>query len=100
MTASKTPQIVGVDLIQFMAACIVMLFHLCFWIWAGGPGAMGFTVAKVPVQFHELAFFRFGTVGVNVFFVVSDSSSLIRRKIRRHMNFSGIASFDLCQRFG
>ncbi len=71
MTAPKTPQIIGVDLIRYMAACIVVLFHLCFWIWAGRPGGMGFNVAKLPIQFHELAFLRVGAVGVNVFFVIS-----------------------------
>jgi peptidoglycan/LPS O-acetylase OafA/YrhL len=71
VVAPKTNQIIGIDLIRFFAASIVMLFHLCYWIWAGGPFATTPAAAKAAIQFPELAFFRYGLVGVDIFFVVS-----------------------------
>jgi peptidoglycan/LPS O-acetylase OafA/YrhL len=69
--APKTSQIIGIDVIRFFAASIVMLFHLCYWIWAGGPIATTPAAARAAIQFPELAFFRYGVVGVDIFFVVS-----------------------------
>jgi peptidoglycan/LPS O-acetylase OafA/YrhL len=67
----KRNQIVGVDLIRFFAAFIVMLYHLCYFIWAGRPIATTFLAAKGAVQFPALSFFKYGFVGVDIFFVVS-----------------------------
>ncbi|WFU70965.1 acyltransferase [Bradyrhizobium sp. CB2312] len=64
-------QILGVDLLRFSASLTVMCFHLCFFVWAGGPGATARTAAKSSVQFQELRFFEFGSVGVQIFFVIS-----------------------------
>ena len=64
-------QIIGLDLVRFGAACLVMLFHLCYWISAGGSDATAPNVAKVHIQYNELAIFRLGYVGTYIFFVLS-----------------------------
>jgi peptidoglycan/LPS O-acetylase OafA/YrhL len=67
MITPKVRQIVGIDLIRFFAALLVMLFHLCYWIWAGGPDVTTPAAAKAAIQFQELAFLRYGGVGVQIF---------------------------------
>lgn len=72
MTAvSATRQIIGIDLIRFFAASIVVLFHFCYHIWAGGPGTTTPAAAQAAIEFPELKFFRAGSVGVEIFFVIS-----------------------------
>lgn len=68
---SRARQIIGIDLIRFFAASIVVLFHFCYHIWAGGPGTTTPAAAKAAIQFQELKFFRAGSVGVEIFFVLS-----------------------------
>jgi peptidoglycan/LPS O-acetylase OafA/YrhL len=67
---STTRQIVGLDAIRFMAALMVMTFHLGFWIWAGGPAHPG--LGGVRLDYTWLAPFTApGWIGVDVFFVIS-----------------------------
>src|SRR5262249_3925366 len=64
LSTKSDRQIVGIDLVRFGAACGVMLYHLCYLIIPGGPYA--------PTRlFPEFAFFRFGNIGIFVFFVIS-----------------------------
>lgn len=62
---------VGIDLVRVFAAAIVALFHLAYWPWVR-PKA---TIAPILTELHfdDLfsAFFSFGWVGVNIFFVIS-----------------------------
>jgi peptidoglycan/LPS O-acetylase OafA/YrhL len=67
----QSKQIVGLDLVRFAAAYLVVMFHLTYWIWAGGPDSTTPNAAKFSVRFDDLAMFRFGYVGVHIFFVLS-----------------------------
>lgn len=63
----------GLDIIRFVAALLVLGLHLGFWAWwpAEHPGTIGRTFPGLPA-FPELTqSFWFGWVGVEVFFVVS-----------------------------
>lgn len=68
---SSHQQIIGLDLLRFCAAFMVMMFHLGFWIWAGPPSSTPLHAAGVTVELRGLAFFAFGRVGVEIFFVLS-----------------------------
>ncbi len=69
--AASQRQIVGLDLLRFSAAFMVVMFHLGFWIWAGPPTSTPLRAAGVTVEFRELSVFAFGRVGVEIFFVLS-----------------------------
>ncbi len=59
-------QIVGLDALRFVAALLVVAFHLCFLHGSNGPGAIatpGYDLFK-PFTF-------FGWIGVEIFFVLS-----------------------------
>src|SRR5262245_17362533 len=64
-------QIVGLDLLRFLAACLVLFFHLGYNIWAGPPETTTRRAAGSLIQFHELDFFKIGRLGVDIFFVIS-----------------------------
>jgi peptidoglycan/LPS O-acetylase OafA/YrhL len=67
---SATRQIIGIDAIRCLAAVLVMIFHLSYWIWAGQAFHPGLGV--VPPDYIWLAPFAApGWVGVQVFFVIS-----------------------------
>ena len=68
---SHSRQIVGLDLVRFAAACLVMFFHFGFWMWAGPAESITSRAAGVSVRFPELTFLSFGRVGVEIFFVIS-----------------------------
>ena len=69
-TKSGVRQIVGLDAIRFLAAALVMSFHLAFWIWASEPDHPG--LGGFPLAYEWLApFVAPGWVGVQVFFVLS-----------------------------
>ncbi len=68
--ASAARQLLGLDLIRFLAAASVMMFHLSYWSWAK-PGSEAARIAG-SVSFPEMEPFTwFGWIGVQVFFVVS-----------------------------
>ena len=65
--------IIGLDLIRFMSAAMVMLFHLTFWSWAPplGGGTIRHLMPTLP-RFPEMVPISWtGWVGVEVFFVLS-----------------------------
>lgn len=69
----KRQHIIGLDLIRFVCAAMVMFFHLAFWSWA--PPIDVSTIRRlmpdVP-QFPELTLIvSQGWVGVDIFFVLS-----------------------------
>ncbi len=64
-------QIIGLDLIRFTAAFMVMLFHLGFWISAGPPSSTALRAAGSTIEMKELGALASGRVGVEIFFVLS-----------------------------
>jgi peptidoglycan/LPS O-acetylase OafA/YrhL len=64
----KNKQIVGLDGLRFLAAMMVLLFHLGFWNWTKAESFHG----PFPDAYAGfIAFAWFGWVGVEVFFVLS-----------------------------
>lgn len=66
--------ILGIDIVRFFAAALVMVFHLGFWSWWEGGEAVGTIHRHYPnlPHFPELISLSwFGWVGVQVFFVIS-----------------------------
>jgi peptidoglycan/LPS O-acetylase OafA/YrhL len=63
--------VIGIDIIRFCAALMVMLFHLAYWSWA--PAAtLTKSVTDGIARFPSLAPFVWpGWVGVEIFFVIS-----------------------------
>ena len=69
--AAAHRHIVGLDLIRFVSAAMVMLFHLGFWSWAAPFGTIRGLMPNLPT-FPELTPVAWvGWVGVEVFFVLS-----------------------------
>ena len=64
----KRQQIVGLDALRFLAALLVLSFHLTFWNWTSGADYLG---PFPPAYQVLLPFTWFGWVGVEVFFVLS-----------------------------
>ena len=83
---SHSRQIVGLDLVRFAAACLVMFFHFGFWMWAGPAESITSRAAGVSVRFPELTFLSFGRVGVEIFFVIS--GFIIAYSARTRLRFS------------
>lgn len=68
--ASSQKQILGLDLLRFMAATLVMAYHFGFWHVATSGGALnGALSADVTEWSTRLS--HFGWVGVEIFFVIS-----------------------------
>jgi peptidoglycan/LPS O-acetylase OafA/YrhL len=62
--------IVGLDMVRFVSAVMVMMFHLAYWSWAGG-GTIARLMPNLP-SFPELTPVAWlGWVGVEIFFVLS-----------------------------
>lgn len=62
---------VGVDLLRFAAASLVMFFHLALWSWVAPNGTTA-TIVRGAVSFPELqSFAAEGWIGVQIFFVIS-----------------------------
>lgn len=71
MTAGGVRQAFGgIDILRFLAAVAVALYHYCFWIWAFPNGLSG-RAAGVSPQEVLGSFFTWGWVGVQIFFVIS-----------------------------
>jgi peptidoglycan/LPS O-acetylase OafA/YrhL len=63
--------IVGLDLVRFASAAMVMSFHLGFWSWAAPLGTIRRLMRNLPT-FPELTLVAWpGWVGVEIFFVLS-----------------------------
>ena len=62
---------VGVDLLRFIAACLVMFFHLALWSWVAPNGTTA-SIVRGAVAFPELqSAAAAGWIGVQIFFVIS-----------------------------
>lgn len=62
---------VGVDLLRFVAASLVMFFHLALWSWVAPHGTTA-TIVRGAVAFPELQpAAGAGWIGVQIFFVIS-----------------------------
>lgn len=60
----------GIDILRFLAAVSVALYHYCFFMWAFPQGIAG-RAAEVPPQPALEHLFSWGWIGVEVFFVIS-----------------------------
>lgn len=65
----KRNQIVGLDLIRFMAAMAVVIFHFTYWIWAPDSSTPK-RITGGMFEFRTLNL-AWGWIGVQVFFVIS-----------------------------
>src|SRR5580704_6238109 len=63
-------QIVGIDAIRCLAAILVMVFHLSYWIWAGAAYHPGLGAASLDYAWLA-PWTSSGWIGVQVFFVIS-----------------------------
>ncbi|WP_027060801.1 acyltransferase family protein [Mesorhizobium loti] len=61
----------GVDILRFLAAVMVMVYHYGFWVWAYPDGMSARVSGGVPPQPEMGAWVEFGWVGVQIFFVIS-----------------------------
>jgi len=67
----RSHRYIGVDLLRFAAASLVMLFHLGLWSWVA-PNGTAATVLRGATTFPELQGVAApGWVGVQIFFVIS-----------------------------
>ena len=63
--------ILGLDLLRFFAAVLVMLFHLAYLDWTL-PGSTAFRLSGGAISFPEFTSIAgFGWIGVQIFFVIS-----------------------------
>lgn len=63
----------GLDVIRFVAAVFVLLFHFAFLAWNEPAGAVGLRAAigAPPAYLELLSFTWWGWIGVEIFFVIS-----------------------------
>ncbi|WP_246707247.1 acyltransferase family protein [Mesorhizobium sp. NZP2077] len=61
----------GVDILRFLAAVLVMVYHYGFWVWAYPDGISAQATGGVPPQPDIGAWVGSGWVGVEIFFVIS-----------------------------
>ncbi len=67
----KSPhQIVGIDILRFCAACMVMVYHLAFWSW-NANGTAHKVIGTPHNYFAAAPYAWFGWIGVQIFFVIS-----------------------------
>lgn len=64
-------QILGLDLLRFIAACLVMALHLGFWSWWPAGGSINRAFPDLPSYPELISATWFGWVGVEIFFVLS-----------------------------
>jgi peptidoglycan/LPS O-acetylase OafA/YrhL len=67
-------QIVGLDFLRFIAATMVMAFHLGFWCFVENDSSIGSSrgaFGPKPQIFHPFPLAQYGWVGVQIFFVIS-----------------------------
>ena len=63
-------QIVGLDLVRFTAACLVVMHHLGFWIWANAAQSQASGLNALSYRWLG-PFAAPGWIGVEIFFVLS-----------------------------
>ena len=92
--AVNAKHILGLDILRFVAACLVVAFHYCFLMGINPEGLVG-SASRGVVKFPELyESTNFGWVGVQIFFVISgfviafsgeksSASSFLRSRIVR-----------------
>ena len=69
--AVNAKHILGLDILRFVAACLVVAFHYCFLMGINPEGLVG-SASRGVVKFPELyESTNFGWVGVQIFFVIS-----------------------------
>lgn len=61
----------GVDILRFLAAVMVMVYHYGFWVWAYPDGVSARATGGIPAQPAIGAWVESGWVGVQIFFVIS-----------------------------
>ncbi|MER9327937.1 acyltransferase [Mesorhizobium sp. M0488] len=61
----------GVDILRFLAAVLVMVYHYGFWVWAYPDGLSAQATGGVPAQPAIGAWVESGWIGVQIFFVIS-----------------------------
>lgn len=61
----------GVDILRFLAAVMVMVYHYGFWVWAFPDGVSARATGGIPAQPAIGAWVESGWVGVQIFFVIS-----------------------------
>lgn len=67
--ASSRQYYFGLDLIRFVSACLVLLFHLGYSTWQPESGARDIVLGTYTIP--ETSMFWFGGMGVQIFFVIS-----------------------------
>ena len=68
---ATTAHVIGLDIIRFSAALMVMVFHLAYWSWAPAH-SLTKDISGGIVAFPSMAELTwFGWVGVEIFFVIS-----------------------------
>jgi peptidoglycan/LPS O-acetylase OafA/YrhL len=71
MQTRSHPYIAGLDLLRFLAAALVMIYHLGFWAWAFPSGQVA-RASKGIADFEAWEPIAFmGWAGVQIFFVIS-----------------------------
>ncbi|MGX7876432.1 acyltransferase family protein [Mesorhizobium sp. ORM6] len=68
---SEEDHVGGVDILRFLAAVLVMVYHYGFWVWAYPDGISAQATGGVPAQPGIGAWVGSGWVGVQIFFVIS-----------------------------
>jgi peptidoglycan/LPS O-acetylase OafA/YrhL len=66
--ALKRQHVIGLDILRFLAASLVVAYHFGFWSWTRGQVLAGSLPGQAPTW---AAHFHFGWVGVEIFFVIS-----------------------------
>ena len=64
-------QIVGIDILRFCAAFMVMVFHLAFWSWNADAGTAHKVIGTPYEYFQAAPYAWFGWIGVQIFFAIS-----------------------------
>lgn len=85
--ATEAKQVVGLDLLRFLAASLVALFHLSAWCWLATKGSLA-PILGPGITFPGLSIFSWlGWVGVEIFFVLSGFVIALSARNRSVLSF-------------